>query len=157
MRMKKLGIYLFLMCYCFLTHVNAQESEVLEKTKTGSYDSDWVLFKEDNLVKIYSKYTNCSDPANGVYPEQLLFRVENKTNRKVYVYWNWSISYNGKLVTKAESDEDLVQVTLESGEIAEGGCSNDEFFKLRIFVKDSKNNSSTLTDFAIVDFNSFEI
>ena len=90
-------------------------------------------------------YVDCSDPANGVYPERILFKVENKTNNKIYVYWDYVLEYNNK-PTNSSPDENLVQVTLEANQSIEGNCSNLHKTKLGIFYRYIEGED-VLTDF----------
>jgi hypothetical protein len=135
-----------------------QETPVFEKFSNHSYHSDWVTHHETDQIRILVKYSDCSDLQNGIYPEYLLFKVENLTNKEVYAYWTWSFAYNGKTTSVEGSDENLVQVRLQPGLSSEGSCVYDEFHKLKIYVQDKNDPSmSQLTSFSINDLNVFEL
>lgn len=136
----------------------SQSSEIFSKIRNQDFQTEWSEYYQDDVIKISVKYSDCSDPANGIYPEYLLFKVDNKSNQRVHAYWEWSFDYDGKKMSKNESDEELVKVTLEGLESLEASCKNDENKKLRIYVQDKMRiTSSALTDFAMVELNVFEL
>ena len=101
------------------------------------------------------RYSDCSDPSNGFYPEYMLFKVENKTDKKVYVYWEYTRSYDGK-EERAGIDENLVQVFLDPGATAEGSCSDVFKTKLGILVR-NKVHKSVLTEFDLNIINEYKL
>ncbi|WP_321997892.1 hypothetical protein [Draconibacterium orientale] len=125
--------------------LRAQSNPVIASITPGEYSTDWELFESTELVNIYYMYVDCSDPVNGVYPEQILFKVENKTNSKIYVYWDYVLEYNNK-PTKSSPDENLVQVTLDANQSTEGNCANLHKTKLGIFYR-YIDGEDVLTDF----------
>ncbi len=136
----------------------SQSSEIFNQIRNQDFQTEWSEYYQDDVIRISVKYSDCSDPANGIYPEYLLFKVENKTANRIHAYWEWSFDYDGKRMSKNESDEELVKVTLEGKESMEASCSNDENKKLRIYVQDRMRiTSSALTNFAVVDLNVFEL
>lgn len=109
-----------------------------------AYSANWIPFMEDDKVIVQYKYSDCSDPLNGIYQEKILFKVINKTKSKVYVLWDYFQEYSdGNIIApKDGSIENTVQLTLLSNEYAEGSCSPAVGNKLNAFVrmKDDKTN-----------------
>jgi len=126
-----------------------------QKVTKVEYTSDWVIYQSMELVNIYYKYSDCSDAANGFYPEYVLFKVENKTNEQVYVYWNYSVSINNEIVENS-SHENLVQVFLAPNEIKEGECKNVWENKLGVIVGDKKSGKE-LSGFNLNDIKEFKL
>lgn len=100
----------------------------------GNYTNDWELSQSFEKVDIFIKYSDCSDPANGFYPEQLLIKVTNKTNQKVYLYWEYEKAYDG-IASSSSADERLVQIQLEPNQTIEGACNNIHENRLGVFVR----------------------
>ena len=149
------NILLFFMFLLSTTALRAQSNPVIASISPGEYNIDWELFKSTELVNIYYKYVDCSDPANGVYPEQILFKVENKTNNKIYVYWDYVLEYNNK-PTNSSPDENLVQITLEANQSTEGSCDNLHKTKLGIFYR-YKEHEHILTNFQLKDLSEHKL
>ena len=70
----------------------------------------FILYRQ-TLIRIFVKYSDCSDPENGIYPEYLLFKVENVTASEVHAYWEWSFAYDGRTMSKNDTDEELVKIS----------------------------------------------
>ncbi len=100
----------------------------------GNYSTDWELKISADQLDIYSKYSDCSDPANGFYPEQILVKVTNKTSQKIYVYWEYETAYDG-VPSTSSADERLVQIQLEPNQTLEGTCHSIHEKKLGVFVR----------------------
>jgi hypothetical protein len=100
----------------------------------GNYTNDWELSQSFEKVDIFTKYSDCSDPTNGFYPEQLLIKVTNKTNQKVYLYWEYETAYDG-VTSSSSTDERLVQIQLEPKQTIEGSCKNLHENRLGVFVR----------------------
>lgn len=155
------NILFFVFCFTFQTNV----IQPVSQTKISAdiflnhqYSASWMQFTEDDKVIVQYKYSDCSDPLNGVYPEKVLFKVTNKTNSKVYVLWDYFMEYtDGNIVAPKEgSNENTVQLTLLSNESAEGSCSPAVGNKLHAFVrmKDDANNV-VLKDLHFENFKTF--
>ena len=153
-RNRKNSLLLIIMLLLNIT-LMAQSNSALVNIKPGEYDSVWKLFESTELVNIYFKYSDCSDPVNGVYPEQILFKVENKTNNKIYVYWDYLLEYNNK-PPNSSADENLVQVTLEAMQSIEGNCTNMHQTKLGIFYRYIKGQD-VLTDFQFTNLSEHKL
>lgn len=136
----------------------AQSSELLNEFNAHAYHSDWKIYKQTEQLNIYYKYSDCSDIQNGIYPEFLLFKVENLTQDKLYTYWNWEFAYDGRIMSREGSDENLVQLTLEPKLSLEASCDFNEYSILKIYIQDKQDSqSSKLTAFSILDLNIFEL
>ena len=137
---------------CMIIHftwVNAQEKPIdIDQFAIHAYSDDFVLFKHLDDIDIYYRYADCGDPANGFYPEYLLFKLVNRSDQSQRVTWWWKLHYNGKLATDDYiSDEDKVEVILKPAEILQADCRQKE---LSIFVQTYNNVSySVLTDYSL--------
>lgn len=154
-------LFFFLFCFTFLTSVKQTFSQTkipVDIFANHAYSANWVPFMEDDKVAVLYKYSDCSDPLNGIYPEKVLFKVTNKTNSKVYVLWDYYIEYtDGNIIAPKEgSNENTVQLTLLTNESAEGSCSATVGNKLHAFVrmKDDANNV-VLKDLHFENFKTF--
>jgi len=137
----------------FASDAEAQEHNVLSEIELGNYMQEWKMLKTMELADIFYKYSDCSDPSNGVYPERILFKVVNKTDNKVYVYWEYLLEYDNQ-PANASPNENLVQVHLEPNQSLEGNCDNLHQTKLGIFFR-YKDQQTILTDFQLDDLNEY--
>lgn len=87
----------------------------------GSYSIDWQIYESLDYVDVYYRYSDCSDPANGFYPEYILFKVVNKTDKKVYVYWDYTAQYDGNQ-DRVGDNENLVQIFLDPNQSIKGSA-----------------------------------
>lgn len=136
-------------------NMNAAQNNSENGLVSGKYSSDWELKGSWDQVDIFTKYCDCSDPANGFFPENILFKVTNKTDRRIYLYWNYSVAYGGTPTT-ASNDENLVQITLEPGQSLEGTCDNRHQNKLGVFVR-YIGQEPVLSSLILKDINIFNL
>jgi len=135
--------------------VNAAQNNSESGLFSGNYSSDWELKGSLGQVDIFIKYCDCSDPENGFYPEKILFKVTNKSDRRIYLYWNYSVLY-GDTPTNASKDENLVQITLEPNQSLEGTCDNMPQTKLGVFVR-YIGQEPVLSSLILKDINIFNL
>jgi len=137
--------------------IQAQKNEVLSNMELGNYPTEWKLYKSVQFIDIYYKYSDCSDPSNGFYPEYILFKVKNKTDKKIYTYWEYTANYDDK-PSMASPDENLVQVKLQPNEVIEGTCANYHKTRLGIFVRlKNRQNLGLLTNFDLNEIKEFKL
>lgn len=149
--MNKLKLLLSGILVLFLLQGNflfGQERALFERINNQDFQKEWTVYHEDDLVSIYVKYSDCSDPANGIYPEYLLFKVENKTTQPVKVSWNWAFSYDGRVMSNGASEEEHVTLNLPGFASEEASCGGNDSKRLRLYVQDVHlNSNSVLTTF----------
>jgi hypothetical protein len=133
----------------------AQQNKAVANLELGNYANDWAIYESMEFVDILYRYSDCSDPANGFYPEFILFKVVNKTKNDVYVYWEYEAEY-GNVESKASPNENLVQVKLKSLESIEGNCDNFYKTKLGIFVR-LKNHGDAISDFKFTELKEYKL
>jgi hypothetical protein len=129
---------------------NNSESGLL----SGNYSADWELKGSFDQVDIFTKYCDCSDPANGFFPEKILFKVTNKTGQKIYLHWNYETAY-GVNPSSVAGDENLVQITLEPNQSLEGTCSNHQA-RMDVFVR-FIGQQPVLSSLILKDINIFNL
>lgn len=129
--MKKLKLVMMLLFFGLGLHA---QNNLVEALQAGNYSNDWELAETFEQVDIYMKYSDCSDPSNGFYPEQMLFKVTNKTNDRIYLYWEYETMY-GDIPSTSSADERLVQIQLEPNQTIEGSCNTIHEYKLGVFVR----------------------
>lgn len=153
----KVNAMFFLLMICFLLTFQlgfAQESNVFDKIQSKSFDNDWVLFQEDASAKVYTKYADCPDPANGMAFEYVLFKVENLSVADITVYWAWDYTYDNQPRPEESDDEIDVTIKLSALETAEAACNSGQNERLKLFVRDKNQpNAPELTSFRLTDFN----
>jgi len=146
--MKKLSLLLFLIIVFQGFNLFAQNS-ILGSVESKKYSEEWIMYKSLELVDIYYKYCDCSDAANGFYPEKVLFKFENKTKDQVYVYWTYSTSFDNE-ISEGATNEKIVNIILAPNEIKEGDCETSWNTKLGVIVgskvQDYKFSGLEMTD-----------
>jgi hypothetical protein len=148
--MKNLTMVLFLIAFLSVNNLFAQTNKVISMMEPGRYQKDWQLYSSHEFASIFYKYSDCSDPANGFYPEYILFKVQNKTTSKIYLHWEFASEYDG-VQGKSAPDENLVQVQLEANQSLEGDCRNLAKTKLGLFVRLKDHGQKMITDFKLID------
>ena len=136
-------------------NVWSQKADILNSIKTQNYQVNWSVYLENDDILIEWKYSDCSDPKNGYFPEYILFKITNKTSKKLSVEWDWFYEYAGIVQSSEILDEDHVKMTLEAQEAKEGQCTHSNLNHLRMYVRNQKaKNPTPLTDF---NFNNLTI
>ena len=133
----------------------AQQNKAVTNLELGDYANEWAIYESMEFVDILYRYSDCSDPANGFYPEYILFKIVNKTKNDVYVYWEYETEYNG-VKSKAIPNENLVQVKLEPLQEIEGDCESLHETKLGIFVR-LKNYDKSISDFKFIELKEYKL
>lgn len=125
-------------------HSFAQTQVPVELFEQHNYTDTWQTFLVNDQIAVEYKYVDCSEPDNGIYPENLLFKVTNTSATKLYVMWDYYLVYNdGSIITSSEgSVENTVQLTLDSGTSIEGVCGPMDSNKLSVYVQDKVDSDS---------------
>lgn len=96
---------------------------------------DWKLETAKDGVNIYSKISDCSDPANGTFREYLLLKVVNTNRHEVTVTfdrWAW---FDGKCHNCDKATEEYrTSLHLESGSEVRGTCESKDK-NLKVFSR----------------------
>ena len=139
----------------FTLPLEGQKMEVLKKIQDKTYSYSWDLVLENEKIDVYAKISDCSKPNQGFHFDYLLFKVENKTNERIYVAWDFDYSYDNQPRHEESNDEVQVGFIIEPMNSVEASCFSKQNRQLRLFVRDkNKQGVRELTDFSI---NSLEI
>jgi len=139
--MKKLFFILgFLACF-----VIAKSQQSVEKT------FDWNLVFENDQVKLFSKYTNCEIPEEGLYAEYILLKAENKTSETVHLSWYNDTYYPEGCSNCNHQRKDTKRIIiLDPKQAIEGNCLPGLNSGLKVFSKWLKmSNPRILTQLTI--------
>jgi hypothetical protein len=72
------------------------------------FANDWQVYLANEKVKIFYKYADCHDEANGLHQEKVLFKYENLTDK------NLSLNFNRVPVySKSSRPADVFNYTLQ--------------------------------------------
>lgn len=147
-------LVIFLVVIFFTFPAQGQEANVLNKIQNRTYSSDWEPLLENEKITVFTKYADCSQPAQGFHFEYLLFKVENKTSDKLYINWDFDYMYDHKKRHEESDDEVSVNCVVEPMNSVEASCSSKENKHMRLFVRDKKKAGvQELTDFSITNLN----
>ena len=70
--------------------------------------NDWQVYFANDNIKVYYKYAECHDNANGLHQEKVLFKYENLTDK------NLSLNFNRVPVySKSSRPADVFNYTLQ--------------------------------------------
>lgn len=116
------------------------KNSLFSNIDNSTYNNSWQLAISKDGVDIYYKYSDCSDVPNDYLPDFVLLKVENTNNYKVYAVWEYATSYNNVASRKKETDENVVQVFLNSNTSEEAGCFSNQKLKVFVRLKNSKSN-----------------
>jgi len=152
---KKSLLFVILFVLVGISSIFAQQNKAIANMELGSYANDWKMYETMKFVDIFYRYSDCSDPVNGFYPEYILFKVVNKTKKDIYVYWEYEAEYNGE-ESKAIPNENLVQVQLQPLQTLEGNCKSINKTKLGIYVR-MKNYDKVISDFKFIELKEFKL
>jgi hypothetical protein len=70
--------------------------------------NDWQVYFANDNIKVYYKYAECHDNANGLHQEKVLFKFENLTNKTLSINFDRLPVY-----TKSTQPADVSNYTLE--------------------------------------------
>jgi len=101
--------------------------------------NEWMLHKEINGIKIFSKHTECKIDSEGFHQEMVLLRFENTTNLSQSIEWQleawyYGPGYEGKCTT-CELDEYKYSLIIPANTTITGECDIYSERKLKIFSK----------------------
>jgi hypothetical protein len=87
---------------------------------------DWKLENHSKSMFFYSKKISCIDSVNGVFLNQLIFAIENKSSVSQQVSWNLEITdENGNILMNDLDEATLRVLLLKPHERIEGSCDHD--------------------------------
>jgi hypothetical protein len=113
--------------------------------------SSWVNKFENEKIAVNYKKEACNDVSNGIYKENVLLQLVNKTNEKLEVTFKKELWHNGVCSNcNSNSKEHIVTVVLNPNENTSASCSENK--QLSIFSRMLNLKKSELTKFEIKDF-----
>jgi hypothetical protein len=124
------------------------------------FPEHWTLFSETEHVKIYIKSADCTSNSHGSEMQNLLVKVENKTDKEVFVNFAYENTYSEgtkSIKTNPNDDENVVRVVVKPSATLEGVCYPTELNNqmLTIFLDNKAVKGMTkLEKFSIVSLKS---
>lgn len=110
--------------------ITALAQEGIQRTE------DWQLFFENEHVRFYARYADCTDPSQGLYAEYYLLKAENKSAEQVTLTWFTDTYYDGGCTNCDHSKGDRMRtLVLAPGESREGKCGPGPNIGLKVFSK----------------------
>jgi hypothetical protein len=124
------------------------------------FPEQWTLHSETEHVKIYIKSADCISKSNGSEMQNLLVRVENKTDKEVFVNFAYENTYadgTKKITINPNDEENVVRIVVKPSAALEGVCYPTELNNqmLTIFLDNKAVKGMTkLEKFSIVSLKS---
>jgi hypothetical protein len=82
--------------------------------------NEWKEYFSNESVKIFYRYVDCHDKANGIHQQKVVLKFENISAKKLEVTFGKTTVYSG---TKAATDDvKTYKVTVPAGKGVEGEC-----------------------------------
>lgn len=104
--------------------------------QTVTKTSDWNLVFENEQVKLFSKYTNCEIPEDGLYAEYILLKAENKTANPVQLSWYNDTYYPSGCTNCDHQRRDTKRtIVLDPKQVQEGNCNPGLNIGLKVFSR----------------------
>jgi hypothetical protein len=112
--------------------------------------SEWILYKQVQGVQFYYQEVSCDDPTNGLYQNQIRFKIINTTDFDLQINYKTQKWYDNQCSNCNDtSPEHFTSFELKAKSEIIGNCSNNQF---QIFASfKDKPNVPKLTKFEIVD------
>ena len=112
--------------------------------------SSWLNKFENEKIAVNYKKEACNDVLNGIYKENVLLQLVNKTNEKLEFTFKKELWYNNVCSNcNSNSKEHIVTVVLNPNENTSASCSENK--QLSIFSRMLNLKKSELTKFEIKD------
>jgi hypothetical protein len=82
--------------------------------------NEWKEYFSNESVKIFYRYVDCHDKANGIHQQKVLLKFENITPKNIQITFGKTTVY---LNSKASTDDvKAYKVTVQAGKSVEGEC-----------------------------------
>ena len=107
-------IFAFICFVATLSNLSAQQA-------TSDFPNEWKLLRENEHVKIFYKGADCYTPAHGTELQNLIFKVENKTNQEVFLHMELDKTYSDESKGGIDSENE-VRLVLKPYSSLEGVC-----------------------------------
>ena len=97
-------------------------------------NTDWTKIIEKEGVEFSTKRVNCEMVGNSKPLYYSVMKIENKTNQKVYVSFNYGLQYDEGCSGCEDFSEHHVEIAIEPNTTLEGDCSFENGKLTRIIV-----------------------
>ncbi len=109
-------------------------AQVVTVNSVNNNSSEWILARESAGVKLFYKFSDCSNSENGPVGKYIVIRLVNTSSAERLVEWDNVLWYNNQCINcEKPGDEFHKQVRISSGATIESSCSYSEFSVLNIF------------------------
>lgn len=103
---------------------------------------NWTVTKDLELVTISQRIVNVSDEKNGIFKEYVQYKFKNKTNKQVFINWDFELKYSNSDKVHTNSGELYRATVLQPHQdfIPTYNLSNQKsFFVFNKFLKSTTN------------------
>ncbi len=103
---------------------------------------NWTVTKDLELVTISQRIVNVSDEKNGIFKEYVQYKFKNKTNKQVFINWDFELKYSNSDKVHTNSGELYRATVLQPNQdfIPTYNLSNQKsFFVFNKFLKSTTN------------------
>lgn len=139
------------LAFICLTGFSLSAQSIVE-VELGKTNNEWTLYHSESGVNFYYKHINCDDPANGLYQESIVIRIENTNNKSVDVSFNSKLWYDGAMTQDGTNPENEVNLQIAANDDIFGECGQHGVNELKIFIGfTDKEDVSRLTSFALTN------
>lgn len=98
--------------------------------------SDWHLIYEDSKIQLYSTYTDCNYPEDGIFAEYVLLRAINKTSQTLQLNWYNDAWFQNKGCLNCDHTQaESYSIILKANSSWSGNCEDADNIGLRVFSK----------------------
>ena len=125
---------------------------VLSSSVVGQegFSDDWDLMQQKDEVSVYAKVVQCIDSANGLFYNNLIFKVKNRGENTVHVEWLPMKWLDGKPVQlRGNESSQRLYLDLGPGEEVVGECGRSELCEYQSFM--DKPDVPVLTNYKVSD------
>ena len=123
----------------------------IDAQETTDMPTDWTLLKQQNGVKVYYKYADCTFQKFGWQQSWYLLKFENSTLQPATVDWDAQMYFNDVCKTCNDPNGEYHRtISVAAGQTLEGQCDIDGDYSLVMFAKfNDKPNNTVMTGFSL--------
>jgi len=115
--------------------------------------SGWISYDTIQNVAVFYRVDDCDDVKNGVFSQDLLFKMENLNAQNKKISFNMKLWNNGQEAQNGTDVEHQKSITLKANQSLEGSCDKNPALKVFIGFNDKdKLNLPRLSHFQFTQF-----
>jgi hypothetical protein len=153
LKSSRLFIYttLFFLLFGFASNKQLQKIDIGE----AILQDGWITYDTINQVAILYRVADCDDHQNGVFSQELFFKLENLNKESKNIRYSLKLWTAGKISQDGLNQEHIKTLSIKAGQTLEADCKENS--DLKVFIGFNDKDKLTIPRLSHFQFAKFQV